>query len=535
MRKPVATYVILTLGFATGAVSMVFLNGGVQPPAAVAGIQDKAVLQKASGTSTENLGTIRSLDEAFANLTDFVAPAVVHIRASSNSKTDEMGRRLGTVAGDGAGFIYRPDGYIITNDHVAGGYDKVTVVLKDGREFEGKVIRAPESDIAVVKITANNLPALKLAESKKVRPGHVAIAFGTRFGLENSVTIGHVSALGRANTVPDMDLPQGARYYPDMIQTDAAINRGNSGGPLVNIDGQVIGMNTAIFSTTGGSNGVGFAIPSDQVGLIADLLIKDGKLTRSLLGVVPTNLKEYQLKEKGLTGGALVEEVQPGSAADKAGIQKGDIVVRIEQDQIRNQIDLRNSMLKHKPGSSVAVEVLRGSERKTVSAKLVAPPTPEEQAKLAPKEVPGKDREEFFKQFEDNPEFKKYRDEMQRFREKLKEAPDAPAEKDVPPLGERPARLGVGIAETTEEIRKAYEIPKDLKGVVVTSVQPDSAAMKLGMKPGDLIQKIGEKEVTSIAELTAEVKKLKPGAVKRGKFSRFGKGQTTTIEQDAKF
>ncbi len=534
MRKPVATYVILTLGFATGAVSMVFLNGGVQPPAAVAGVQDKAVFQKASGTTTENLATIRSLDEAFANLTDFVAPAVVHIRASSNSQRDELGRRMGAVAGDGAGFIYRADGYIITNDHVAGGYDKVTVVLKDGREFEGKVIRAPESDIAVVKISASNLPSLKLAESKKVRPGQFAIAFGTPFGLENSVTIGHVSALGRANTVPDMDLPQGARYYPDMIQTDAAINRGNSGGPLVNIDGQVIGMNTAIFSTTGGSNGVGFAIPSDQVGLIAELLIKDGKLTRSLLGVVPTNLKEYQLKEKGISGGALVEEVQPGSAADKAGIEKGDVVIRIEQDQIRNQIDLRNSMLKHRPGATVSVEVLRGSARKTVSAKLVAPPVIEA-PKEAPKQAPNKEREEFLKRFEGVPEFEKFRDEMKRFGEKPRENSDSRLERDVPPLGERPARLGVGIAESTDDIRKAYEIPKDIRGVVVTSVQPDSVAAKLGMKPGDLVQKIGDKEVSTIAELTAEVQKVKPGESKRVKFSRFGKGATTTIELDAKF
>jgi len=524
MKRPIASYALITSGFVLGVASITMMNGGVRPTQAIA-----APIKSLAGdrNTVENLSGIREIDTAFANLSQYATPAVVHIRAANIGKADAQGRRMPVMEGDGAGFVYRKDGYILTNDHVAGGYDKVTVIFNDGRELEGKVIRGEDSDIAIVKVAADNLATLPLADSAKVRPGQFAIAFGTPFGLENSVSVGHVSAVGRMNSVPDPNEPSGGRLYPDLIQTDAAINRGNSGGPLVNIDGQVIGINSAIFTTNGASNGVGFAIPSNQIRLIADILIRDGKLTRSIIGVLPSTLKEYLRKEKNLKGGALVESIPPDGPAGKAGLEKGDIIVKIGNFDVNSQVDLRNSMLRIKPGTTVPVEVVRGKDRKTFQVKL-------ETAASLPKAAPRNNQPEAPREFEDMPDIREFFNRMPKRGQPGGNQPQGEQE-TVPPLGQGQVRLGVNVAELTDEMRKTYSIPKDLKGAVVLSVEPGSLADSLSMRAGDVIESLGSKPINSMKDLFDEVSKAKVGDQKVIKYSRYSGSSVSKIQKDVVF
>src|SRR5436305_7849869 len=196
---------------------------------------------------------LRAHDNSFASLAQYIEPSVVHITSEGTHDSDILGRRVGEVKGVGTGVVFRKDGWIITNDHVVAGFDTVKVVLADGREFPGTVRRAPDNDIAVVKINANNLVPAQFGDSGRMRVGQFAMAVGSPFGLDETVTIGHVSAMNRSDQViPDERAPLGYRAYSDLIQTDAPINMGNSGGPLINVDGQVIGINSAIYSGTGG-------------------------------------------------------------------------------------------------------------------------------------------------------------------------------------------------------------------------------------------------------------------------------------------
>ena len=289
IQTPKSVYLLLGAGFAVGAVSMAGIYGakGVHVNQAFAATPP-AETRTISAPNRESLAEMRNLDSFYTNLAEFVLPAVVDIRATSGRQMGSSGERMPISGGEGSGFILRSDGYIVTNDHVVAGFDNVKVILKDGREFDGKVTRAHDSDIAVVKIDAKSLPTLAFGDSNKLRAGQMAMACGSPFGLEQSVTYGHISALGRDKTMIE------GRYYPDMIQTDTAINMGNSGGPLCNIEGQVVGLNTAIYSPSGTSAGIGFAIPSNQVRLIVDKLIESGKVTRAQIGVMPQNLTDYQ-------------------------------------------------------------------------------------------------------------------------------------------------------------------------------------------------------------------------------------------------
>ena len=217
MNQPVRTsksvYAIFGAGLLLGAVSMMgVLKGGVVSVASAAQDFKPRVI---GNISVENMTELRNLDNSIANLADFVAPAVVDIRSSSGRAMGPNGERMPVTEGEGSGFVIRPDGYIVTNDHVVGGFDTVKVTLKDGRQFDGKVTRAKDSDIAIVKIDANNLPTLSFGDSSKVRPGQMSMAVGAPFGLTNSVTVGHISALGRQEVIEN-------RMYPTLIQTDTA-------------------------------------------------------------------------------------------------------------------------------------------------------------------------------------------------------------------------------------------------------------------------------------------------------------------------
>ena len=476
--------------------------------------------------STESMAALRDLDASFASLVDFVEPAVVHIRVQSKGGVDQFGRRTGNVGGEGSGVIIRPDGWILTNDHVVGGMDKVTVVLNDGRDFPGTVRRAndEQNDIAVVKIDAANLPTARLGDSSKVKAGQFAIAIGSPFGLENSVTIGHISALGRMSQVQDQ--MGGGRAYSNMIQTDAPINPGNSGGPLINIDGEVIGVNTSILGGSsmfgqGGNVGIGFAIPSNQARLIAEMLIEKGKVIRAYMGVQPENLKEFEKKDLGVEGGAILRDVPSEGPAAAAGIKKDDIVVRIGTYKIQDQQDLRNAMFRFAPGESVPVEVVRNKETKTVTVKLADVPkqaTAKVQQNDGENGPQGLDPREFFKQF-DGPGM-----------------PEIPEDNgDVPPVREGKAKLGVQVAEITADARKEFSIPAATTGVVVLSVQPGSVAQKMGLKAGDVIESFDGKKLSKPEDLVSAMSTVNWGDTKSFKFSRFGKNSQATQESSFTF
>lgn len=515
-------YLVLVAGLAIGAVGTVtLLSPGVLPVAKAD--PDNAKLRTIGSISSTDMATLRSLNASFEGLAEYVGPSVVHIKADSGKSTDMLGREM-VMGGQGSGVIYRSDGYIVTNDHVVGGFDNVTVILNDGREFRGKVTRSDDAgDIAVVKIDAKDLKAARFADSATVKPGQFAIAVGSPFGLENSVTIGHVSGLQRQSSVADMRLGS-ARNYFDLIQTDAAINMGNSGGPLLNIDGEVIGINTAIYSETGGNTGIGMAIPSNQTRLIAEMLIERGKVTRSFMGVIPENLKPYQKSEMNLNGGAVLVRVENDSPAGKSGLKKDDVVVRIGDYPISNQIDLRNAMLRYEPGSTVKVEYVRQGKRSTVEVKLETPPvTPKFGSNERPS-GPFDGRQLPFDLKDVDPKLKEF------FDSQGKSFDDSPR---TPRTGK--ARLGTTVETVTDSLRKQFSIPKGVEGAVVTSVDPGSVAERLGLKAGDVIQQLGDTQIKSAESLAKAVDGLKWGDTRTLKTTRYSKNGVATTIRDVTF
>jgi len=468
-----------------------------------------------SQLNVESLASVKALDESFANLADAVKPAVVHIRVQNTMARNSSGERQ-LLGGEGSGVVFRPDGYIITNDHVVGGFDKVTVILYDGREFEGKVTRAEDSDIAVVKIDAKDLPSLPMADSNRVRTGEFAMAIGAPFGLDNTVTVGHISALQRTNEIPDPNTGK-YRMYWDLIQTDAPINMGNSGGPLVNIEGEVVGINTAIFSPTGTSGGIGFAISSNQARLLAETLIEKGKVTRGYLGVGPDNLKIYQHDLLGVDSGALVKDLPSDGPAAMAGVQKGDVIVRVNTIPVASQVDLRNAMIKYGPGTKVEVEVVRDKQHRTFDVTAKEPPVAPTRTRQNPLDDNGNDF-----QFPEIPDFQ--------------DSPKLQNPGDVPKVFGNKARLGVIAEDATATARQQYHLPSGATGAVVGQVVPDTPAAKIGLQTGDLIVGIGTDKITSAEDLANAMKSVKAGDKRAIHFFRYGQnGSTVEMTKDATF
>jgi serine protease Do len=493
----------------------VFSGAGVTKAIAQA---NPARARTASSLGSESLTELHNLDTSYANLADFATPAVVDIMSTSGRETGPEGERMPARGGEGSGFIFRSDGYIITNDHVVGGFDKVMVTLHDGRQLQGKVTRAEDSDIAIVKIDATNLPTLSFADSSKTRVGQMCMAVGAPFSLKNSVTFGHVSALGRETVIPEEMAGAGsqdARLYPDLIQTDAAINMGNSGGPLINIDGQVIGINSAIYSPSGVSAGIGFAIPANQARFIGDMLVRDGKITRSMIGLIPKNLEDYQKTQMHLTGGALVDTINSGSPADIAGIKKGDVITRIGSTPVTSELDLRNAMLVYKPGASVPVTIVRDGKTQTLNVKLIAYTLPKTPQQPQMQSVPGlpKDFQGFpgFPRdfFQDQPGHGFGDDQGQ----------DA---QPTPHDHTGHARLGIGVSNVTDELRQQYNIPANVKGALVGEVTPGSVGASLGLHQGDVITSFDGKAVDGAEDLTSALQHTNWGDTKNIKFMHFG-------------
>ena len=360
-------------------------------------------------------------------------------------------RQFGTPRqeGIGSGVIATKDGYILTNNHVVDGADEVKVALQDGREFTAKVVgRDPKTDVAVIKIDAADLPAVPMADSDKVEVGDVVLAVGNPFGIGQTVTTGIVSATGRGGAV-GLD-------YEDFIQTDAAINPGNSGGALVDAEGRLIGINTAILSRSGGNQGIGFAIPANIARDVMGSLVKDGHVTRGYLGVMiqdvnPALEKEFKLKD---TKGALVGDVTPKSPAEKAGFQSGDLIVEFNGKKVTDSRHLKLEVARTQPGETVPVKVLRDGEPKKLDVTI--------------KELPGT--------------------------EHLAKNDGGGHPDDTGTLN------GVAVGDLDNNVRQQFELPNTVKGAVVTEVDPNSPSAEAGLRPGDVIQEINRKPVKNAEE-----------------------------------
>jgi serine protease Do len=286
--------------------------------------------------------------------------------------------------GAGSGFIVSADGYILTNTHVVANADEVTVRLTDRREFPAKVIGADErTDVAVIKITANNLPTVKLGDPTKIKPGQWVLAIGSPFGFENSATAGIISATARS-------LPSDSSYVP-FIQTDVAVNPGNSGGPLFNMSGEVIGINSQIFSRTGGYMGVSFAIPIDVARNVEDQLVKTGHVVRGRIGVTIQDVNSQLAESFGLDRprGALVSSVEKDGPAAKAGLQPGDVILAVNGHPIERYGELSGAIAAMKPGTDVPLQVWRGGKQQTVNVKVAELKEQAQAASANPNAKPG--------------------------------------------------------------------------------------------------------------------------------------------------
>ena len=426
----------------------------------------------------------------FTALVDRVGPAVVNVQTvekreqrsarggpqmSPNDPFYEFFRRFGApgqgggsprgerppARGEGSGFIVSPDGYILTNAHVVKGADEVTVKMTDRREYSAKIVGQDErTDVAVLKIEARNLPTVKLGDPARLRAGQWVVAIGSPFGFENTVTAGIVSAVAR--TLPD------DRYVP-FIQTDAAVNPGNSGGPLFNLEGEVVGINSQIYSGSGGYMGLSFAIPIDVAENVRDQIVKTGKVSRGRIGVSIQDVSSQLADSFGLDRprGALVGSVESGGPADQAGIKAGDIIVRVNGRLIERDSEVPSLVSSIKPGSSIEIEVWRDRAVRKLTVRVA----------------------------------------------ELKENGDQAADKDDGNDGSRGA-LGLTVRPLKPEERSAAKTDGSL--LVESANGPAEAA---GVQAGDIILAVGGTPVRSIADLQAAVKKsgrVVPLLIQRG-------------------
>jgi len=374
--------------------------------------------------------------------------------------------------GQGSGFIVSKDGYILTNNHVVGDVDKITVELQDGRKFENaKLIGTdPDSEVALIKIDGDNFPVLPMGDSDKIQIGDWVVAIGNPFGLNETVTVGVISAVGRSNVH--------IAAYEDFIQTDAAINPGNSGGPLINLDGQVIGINTAIFSQSGGYMGIGFAIPINMARSIEEQLKSHGKVTRGYLGIYGQDLTPdmAQLLQLKNSKGVIVASVEKGSPADKAGLKSHDVLLEMSGKKIESYDSFRNEVAMLQPNSVVTFLVSRDGKTTDITVTLA-------------------------------------------------ERPSAVAQGNQPggPQQSQEA-LGIEVQSLTKDMAERFGYALG-EGVIVTRVDPGSPAADSGIQPGDLIQSVNRQSVTSADEFEKAMAHTKNNKVllliKRGQFSQF--------------
>ncbi len=365
----------------------------------------------------------------------------------------------------GTGFILSTKGYVVTNNHVIDGADEIVVKTSDGKEHDAELIgNDAKLDVALLKIKAKGLQAVSLADSDKLRVGDWVVAIGNPFGLEQTVTAGIVSARGRVI---------GSGPYDDFIQTDAAINPGNSGGPLFNTKGEVVGINTAIYSRSGGNNGIGFAIPINLVHSIFDELRKTGHVQRARLGVAIRDVDKDTMKALGLKNknGALVMQVEGGSAADKAHVQAGDVIIAMDKKSIKSSHDLPIRVARHHPGDKVILRIIRDGRKIDVPVVVEAM----KESTLA----------------------------SSKGQKKVK------------------ATLGLTLTELDKVMRKNLEV-RIQYGLVVSNVQRGSAAARAGIKKGDVLYRVDRKNVKSLSDLRKIIDHAEPGSALGVNIDRHG-------------
>jgi serine protease Do len=365
--------------------------------------------------------------------------------------------RQAPQAGLGSGVVISSDGYIATNNHVVEGADTVTVSFNDGREMTAKVVgRDPQTDIAVIKVEAKDLPAVTFADTSRIEVGDRVLAIGNPFGIGETVTSGIVSAKSR-----NVGILADVEGYEDFIQTDAAINPGNSGGALVDVDGRLIGINTAILSRSGGFQGVGLAVPANLVSHVADSLVKTGKVVRGYLGVNIQTITPALAQSFKLQGnrGALVSEVVPGAPAAKAGLKEGDVITAVNGQAVVDANNLKLQVSSLAPGAKLNLDVLRNGDKQQITAT----------AGTRPGSRNAKNTESF-------------------------------SSRDT----DEGVLNGVAVEDIDGETRQALNVPARLKGAVIANVEPESAAARAGIRRGDIILEIDRQPVAS-AEQAVEL------------------------------
>jgi len=369
-----------------------------------------------------------------------------------------------TLQGLGSGVIVSPDGYILTANHVVSGAEEIMIGLgTDLRKYKAKKVGTdPGTDVALLKIDEKNLPGITFADSDKARAGDIVLAVGNPFGLRQTVTMGIISAVGRGGV--------GIVDYENFIQTDAAINMGNSGGALVDIKGELLGINTAIFSRSGGNQGVGFAIPANLARDVMQSLREKGRVVRGYIGAsvqtLPPELAEA-MRLKGQPTGALVGEVAPKTPSEKAGMKTGDVITAVNGKKISDARELRLMIGSMAPGSKAQIEVNREGQTKTLDVQLAEMPAgaTEEGPETSPKEGAQPETTTVFG--------------------------------------------GVAVADVTDDVRSALNLPKDVHGAVIAEIDADSPAGKAGLREGDVIQEVNKQPVKNAKDLVAISKKLK--------------------------
>ncbi len=427
------------------------------PPALLLSI---AILSAVTGFSQTAEAQDIYTGNPVARIVKKVAPAVVNIdieamvrQSASPFPDDPFFReffgdsftREVPMRGKGSGFIVTDDGYILTNNHVIDGPGdiKIEVTLSGGRTYPARVIgKDPTFDLAVIKIDAKNLPTVPLGDSDLVEVGEWAIAIGSPFGFESSVTVGVISAKNRSVRARDLN-------FDGFLQTDAAINPGNSGGPLLNLEGEVVGINTAIIPY---AQGIGFAVPVNMARQIMDDLVKYGKVNRGWLGVYLQPLTKEFATAYGIdTGdGAVVGDVIKGSPADRSGIVRGDVIIEMGGQKIKDHRDVVVGIRQHLAGDKVDFVVLHKGSRKKIQVTLSGVPSA-----------------------------------------------GAVSGTSASPEPQRSSRLGITVSANTPELRKEFDISVQ-NGVVVTDIQPGSTGQRLGLRQGDIVLEINGQSITSI-------------------------------------
>ncbi|MDC7683659.1 Do family serine endopeptidase [Asticcacaulis sp. BYS171W] len=460
------------------------IAGGLMLGAAVAGAAVSGMGQSGyDGSTLIKTAAVKPMKPpagapmSFADIIERVSPAVVSIETKGKVKMpagipiipgfeppaqgegDEQ-----EVRGAGSGFFITADGYVVTNNHVIDGADEITVVLNNESKLKATVIgRDPATDLAVLKVDGKNFPYVEFETTQRPRVGDWVIAVGNPFGLSGTATAGIVSAFGR---------PDGAQGYVDYMQIDAAINRGNSGGPTFDLNGRVIGVNSAIITPSGGNAGVGFAIPADTAYAITQKLRQGGKVERGYIGVGILPVTDEYVESLSLSDkdGAYISDITKGGPAEKGGVQLGDIVKTVNGKPVKIHTDLTRNVANVRPGEKVEVEVLRNG--KLVKLTIVAALRPSED--ILAKGVNGGE-----------------------------------GDKTTPNGEKAPAVLGLSVKPIDPAARKEFSIEPEVNGVVITAIEPTSDGAKKGLKPGDVIVRANNLPVASRADFDKIVADMK--------------------------